>query len=184
MTVATQQVLIIEDDANIRETMTDLLHYHGYTVYEATDGKLALQHLRRSKERLVVLLDLCMPGMDGRALLRAVATADALAIRRMNWWRLARVGRSALTMRSRWCRRWIAVPSECGPNAVTVRSLFGYCAATVLPLCCHCAASDCRRCGDRGQERDRSETEARQKREDRERKTRIPIPVKYAGMGT
>ena len=160
MTVATQQVLIIEDDANIRETMTDLLHYHGYTVYEATDGKLALQHLRRSKERLVVLLDLCMPGMDGRALLRAVATADALAIRRMNWWRLARVGRSALTMRSRWCRRWIAVPSECGPNAVTVRSLFGYCAATVLPLCCQRLQAMRRQRARARQKRDRSETEA------------------------
>jgi hypothetical protein len=165
MTVATQQVLIIEDDANIRETMTDLLHYHGYTVYEATDGKLALQHLRRSKERLVVLLDLCMPGMDGRALLRAVATADALAIRRMNWWRLARVGRSALTMRSRWCRRWIAVPSECGPNAVTVRSLCGPCSATVLPLCCHCAATVLPLCCQRLQAMRRQRARARQKRD-------------------
>jgi len=170
MTVATQQVLIIEDDANIRETMTDLLHYHGYTVYEATDGKLALQHLRRSKERLVVLLDLCMPGMDGRALLRAVATADALAIRRMNWWRLARVGRSALTMVPSLDRSAVRMRSECGHCAVTVRSLFGYCAATVLPLCCHCAATVLPATAGDAATEGKSETEARQKR-DRSGKT-------------
>jgi AmiR/NasT family two-component response regulator len=160
MTVATQQVLIIEDDANIRETMTDLLHYHGYTVYEATDGKLALQHLRRSKERLVVLLDLCMPGMDGRALLRAVATADALAIRRMNWWRLARVGRSALTMVPSLDRSAVRMRSECGHCAVLVRLLCCHCAATVLPLCCQRLQAMRRQRARARQKRDRSETEA------------------------
>jgi CheY-like chemotaxis protein len=81
MAIATQQVLIIEDDAEMRTCMTQLLRDEGYTAQELSDGKPALHLLRRSQDRLVVLLDLHMPGMDGRALLHTVAADVDLARR-------------------------------------------------------------------------------------------------------
>ena len=76
-----QRVLVVEDDVYIRESLAHLLREEGYTVYEAPDGRPALERLHRSTERMVVLLDLNMPGMDGRQLLEAVAAHDVLATR-------------------------------------------------------------------------------------------------------
>lgn len=78
---AAQQVLVVEDDDAIRETLVDLLQDAGYVVNAARDGRPALTRLHQSKERLVVLLDLNMPGLDGKAVLQAVAAHDVLATR-------------------------------------------------------------------------------------------------------
>lgn len=72
---------MIEDDQELRELMVEYLREVGYTVYEAPDGKPALERLRTHPEGLVVLLDLMMPGMDGYALLQAVAAESPLATR-------------------------------------------------------------------------------------------------------
>lgn len=79
--VAGQHVLIVEDDDDIRAALDELLHNAGYTVDQVPDGKSALQRLDASQERLVVLLDLNMPGMGGKAVLQAVAAHDLLPIR-------------------------------------------------------------------------------------------------------
>lgn len=78
---APQQVLVVEDDDAIRETVVDLLRDAGYVVDAVPDGRPALTRLRKSKERLVGLLDLNMPGLDGEAVLQAVAAHDVLATR-------------------------------------------------------------------------------------------------------
>lgn len=74
-------VLVVEDDQEIREMTAGYLRDEGYTVYEAPDGKPALERLRTHPEGLVVLLDLMMPGMDGYAVLQAVAHESPLATR-------------------------------------------------------------------------------------------------------
>lgn len=74
-------VLVVDDDDGIRATLVFLLQGEGYHVDEAPDGKPALVRLRESHERMVVLLDLQMPGMDGLALLDAVAANEPLATR-------------------------------------------------------------------------------------------------------
>lgn len=76
-----QGVLVVEDDQDIREVMVEYLQDAGYTVYEAPDGRPALERLRSHPEGLVVLLDLMMPGMDGYALLQAVGEESPLATR-------------------------------------------------------------------------------------------------------
>lgn len=73
---AVSRVLIVDDDEGIRETIHFALEDAGYTVAEAGDGLAALKQLRASTERMVVLLDLMMPGLDGAGLLGAIA-ADA-----------------------------------------------------------------------------------------------------------
>lgn len=71
-------VLIVEDDGPIRELLAALLREEGYTVFTAPDGRPALERLRAHPEGLIVLLDLMMPGMDGFALLQAIAAEPPL----------------------------------------------------------------------------------------------------------
>lgn len=75
------EVLVVDDAAAMRQTLRLTLDYAGYTVYEAPDGRPALERLQAHPQGMVVLLNLNMPGMDGVALLRALATDPDLAIR-------------------------------------------------------------------------------------------------------
>jgi CheY-like chemotaxis protein len=61
------EVLIVDDDADIRETLAELLEGEGYATRGAANGKEALDYLyRRSRAgACVILLDLMMPVMDG-----------------------------------------------------------------------------------------------------------------------
>lgn len=75
-------VLIIDDDEAIRMAMRATLEeFGGYTVEEASDGKAGLELIRASRERVVVLLDLLMPGLDGLQVLHAVDADKDLATR-------------------------------------------------------------------------------------------------------
>ena len=67
-------VLVVEDDQVTRETLADLLDEVGYTVFTAPDGVSALTRLQTHPTPLVVLLDWLLPGMDGMAVLKAMAT--------------------------------------------------------------------------------------------------------------
>lgn len=72
-------VLIVDDDEAIRETLRFALEDANHVVNEATDGAAALNTLRRSKEPMVVLLDLMMPGLDGAGVLGVVSGDQYLA---------------------------------------------------------------------------------------------------------
>jgi CheY-like chemotaxis protein len=74
-------VLVVDDDQAIRETLRLVLEDSNYVVLEAPDGQTALRMARESQERMVVLLDLIMPGFDGEQVLSAVAGDDTLATR-------------------------------------------------------------------------------------------------------
>jgi CheY-like chemotaxis protein len=59
-------VLIVEDDFDIREVLADVLEEEGYSVAEAANGYEALELLRRTESRpRLILLDLMMPVMSG-----------------------------------------------------------------------------------------------------------------------
>lgn len=75
------RILIVDDDRGIRHTLRAVLEDEGYAVLEAGDGVEGLGLVRASLHRLVVLLDLRMPGLDGAGVLEAVA-ADARLARR------------------------------------------------------------------------------------------------------
>lgn len=62
------RVLVVDDDPDIRETLVEVLQESGFEAVGASDGVEALQQLRDPEDRwCVVLLDLTMPNMDGRA---------------------------------------------------------------------------------------------------------------------
>lgn len=59
-------VMIVEDDYAVRETLQELLEEEGYGVFPAANGREALDQLRsESASPRVILLDLMMPVMDG-----------------------------------------------------------------------------------------------------------------------
>lgn len=64
-------ILIVEDDRDLREALTDTLELAGYTVRVAEDGSAALQILEREAVGLVVS-DVQMRPMDGHTLLKAI----------------------------------------------------------------------------------------------------------------
>jgi CheY-like chemotaxis protein len=58
-------ILIVEDDPDFRDTLTDLLQFEGYQVANVANGEEALEHLRHSAAPCIILLDLMMPVMSG-----------------------------------------------------------------------------------------------------------------------
>ena len=60
-----QRILIVEDDSDLREALSEVLRDEGYTVAMATDGREALDHLKRESRPSLILLDLTMPVMNG-----------------------------------------------------------------------------------------------------------------------
>jgi CheY-like chemotaxis protein len=58
-------ILVVEDDATLRETLQGALQERGYKVEVAEEGEAALAWLRREPRPALILLDLMMPGLDG-----------------------------------------------------------------------------------------------------------------------
>ena len=58
-------VLIVEDDADLREMMAQLLSLEGYRTQTVANGVEALAVLEGGDRPDVILLDLMMPVMDG-----------------------------------------------------------------------------------------------------------------------
>jgi PAS domain S-box-containing protein len=69
-----QQILIIDDDSNIRKTLSDILKVKGYEPLIAKNGTEGLELLRRSSVNLV-LIDLGLPDMSGIEVLGRVKAA-------------------------------------------------------------------------------------------------------------
>ena len=59
-------ILVVEDDQDLRETLTEALEQEGYAVTPARDGADALTQLKNARQRPdLILLDLQMPNMNG-----------------------------------------------------------------------------------------------------------------------
>ena len=70
-------VLVVDDDAGVRQLLRRMLEPAGYTVVEAANGREALERLREAAPG-VVLLDLMMPEMDGFEFVAEVRRHEAL----------------------------------------------------------------------------------------------------------
>jgi DNA-binding response OmpR family regulator len=69
--VAKPRVLVVEDDAAIRQGMVDALRFEGYDVEQAADGKAGMDAALGAPVDLV-LLDLVLPGHGGLEILSEV----------------------------------------------------------------------------------------------------------------
>ena len=73
------RVLMVDDDPGIRDTVSDFLRRHGYTVVTAGDAPEMEAALNRHEIDLIVL-DIMLPGEDGLAICRRLSGPDAPAI--------------------------------------------------------------------------------------------------------
>ena len=73
------KILIADDDQAIREMLRMMLETFNYEVMLVNDGKEALDVIQASQDRLIVMLDLFMPRLDGRQILRAIASDATLS---------------------------------------------------------------------------------------------------------
>ena len=65
----TAQILVVDDDADIREIVSMMLEDEGYVVFSASHGADALAVLEQKLPNLI-LLDMRMPVMDGWSFMR------------------------------------------------------------------------------------------------------------------
>jgi CheY-like chemotaxis protein len=65
------RILIIDDEAELRTTLRELLEAQGYEVIEASDGREGLRHYVGAPADLV-LTDLFMPGQEGMETISAL----------------------------------------------------------------------------------------------------------------
>jgi DNA-binding response OmpR family regulator len=70
-TIPTAPILVVDDDAKIVRLVRTYLERDGFSVVTAADGPAALDAIETHAPALVVL-DLMLPGLDGRAVIRAV----------------------------------------------------------------------------------------------------------------
>ena len=70
--VEPKRVVIVEDDPDISLLIASILEDAGYRPFVVQDGRGALQAIRELKP-VVITLDLELPGVDGRTVLRRLA---------------------------------------------------------------------------------------------------------------
>lgn len=70
------RILLVDDDADIRETMITLLSMNGYEVTAAADGQSAMEAAGRDKFN-VLITDLMLPGMSGIDVIKNIRAIDA-----------------------------------------------------------------------------------------------------------
>ncbi len=77
--MAQETILVVDDEANIRELARMYLEQDGYRVLIAVNGQMALDTIRQQNPDLVVL-DLMLPGIDGWEVCRRVRASSRLPI--------------------------------------------------------------------------------------------------------
>ena len=75
------RVLVVDDDVAIRQLLTFALTMEGHRVETLSDGRGVIEALRESSERVVVLMDVMMPHLDGLEVCRLLTEEPALAAR-------------------------------------------------------------------------------------------------------
>lgn len=74
-----KNVLIVDDEARLRKLVADFLSREGYSVYEAADGKAALDLLAQTSIDLMIL-DVMMPEYDGWTVCRELRKTSSIPV--------------------------------------------------------------------------------------------------------
>jgi chemosensory pili system protein ChpA (sensor histidine kinase/response regulator) len=73
------RILVVDDNDALRENITETLELEGYAVEGVASGPAALEVLARDPLPGVVLIDMLMPGMNGRELVTRLRRDPRLA---------------------------------------------------------------------------------------------------------
>jgi len=77
--VGRRHILVIEDDADVREALGDAMRDAGLAVEVAADGMEGLDRLRAGDVPSLILLDLRLPRLCGEEFLRAIRDDEEFA---------------------------------------------------------------------------------------------------------
>ena len=72
-----KKILLVDDEPNVRAGLADILRELGYDIIEAGNGQDAIEKARAIRPDLV-LMDTCMPGMDGIEACRQIKKIEGL----------------------------------------------------------------------------------------------------------
>jgi CheY-like chemotaxis protein len=75
---APDEILVVDDDADLRDTLQLLLNDRGYDVTAVAGGRAALDRLKAGARPRLILLDLMMPDMNGWQFLEQTRADAAL----------------------------------------------------------------------------------------------------------
>jgi len=73
-----QTIMVVDDEATIREVVRKYLELDGFKVLEASTGPQALDMLHDQRPSLIIL-DIMLPGIDGFAITRSIRNAEEFA---------------------------------------------------------------------------------------------------------
>ncbi|MFP2928940.1 response regulator [Pyxidicoccus sp. 3LG] len=77
---AQHSILVVEDDQDIREAVSELLELEGYQVHSACNGQDGLNVLATLRQPCLVLLDLMMPVLTGYEFLERLRVTGTQAL--------------------------------------------------------------------------------------------------------
>ncbi len=73
-----KRIVVVEDETDILQLLNMILSRAGYEVYLCDNGRNALDLIRKVRPNLI-LLDMMLPGMDGKAIVSAMAEEEDIA---------------------------------------------------------------------------------------------------------
>ncbi len=80
--MSNQLIVVVEDDRDVRDVITEVLRNEGYAVEAIGDGPSACDRIHAINEKMgpiaVITLDLSLPGRDGNSILRELKTNPAM----------------------------------------------------------------------------------------------------------
>ncbi|MCX7708369.1 MAG: response regulator transcription factor [Clostridia bacterium] len=74
-----KRILLVEDEARMREIISDFFMLDGFEIHEANNGQKALE-LFEEKEINLVILDIMIPDLDGWTVCRRIRTRSSVPI--------------------------------------------------------------------------------------------------------
>jgi CheY-like chemotaxis protein len=74
--VPSASILVVDDESIVRNTAKAILEHSGHSVVVVSSGQEALRRLHEPHQFSLVLLDLNMPGMDGKQTLHEIRHSE------------------------------------------------------------------------------------------------------------
>ncbi len=72
-----ETILVVEDEEDLRELLTSMLHDYGYSILVARDGMEALERYRRHRQDIgLVITDMDLPKLNGAAVSQSILSDD------------------------------------------------------------------------------------------------------------
>lgn len=74
-----EHILVVDDDAGIRDVVSEFLARHGYAVETASDGR-EMERVMARRQPDLIILDLMLPGEDGLSICKRISRPEGPAV--------------------------------------------------------------------------------------------------------